>query len=145
MDYDYETYKDLSRKELIELVAHYEFLTNNLIEKVSLLQSQQVWRAESEDDDEMTSFEAKMLKILEWYIKHSASGARGKAWGDLFNNFGFKDTLAFAGWGSSKRNSIEVKGAKEIKAVFSGQAEPSVLKQAGISPKTLFTSIRWRR
>ena len=143
VDYDYEAYKDLSRKELIELVAHYEFLTNNLIEKVSLLQSQQVWRAEGEE--EMTPFEAKMLKILEWYIKHSASGARGRVWGELFNNFGFKDTLTFARWGSSKRNSIEVKGAKEIKEVFSGQAEPEVLKQAGISPKTLFTAIRWRR
>lgn len=143
MDYDYEAYKDLSRKELIELVAHYEFLTNNLVERVNLLQSQQVWSAEG--DEEMTAFEAKMFKILNWYVKNSGSAARGRVWGELFNNFGFKDTLSFARWGSSKRNPIEVKGAKEIKDFFSGQAEPEVLKQAGISPKTLFTSIRWRR
>jgi len=143
MDYDYDAYQDLSRNELIELVAHYQFLSNSLLERVHLLQSQQVWSAEGEE--ELTPFEAKMLKILEWYIKNSGSSARGKAWGDLFNNFGFRDTLAFARWGSSQRNPIQVKGAKQIKEVFSGQAEPAVLKTAGISPKTLFTSIRWRR
>jgi hypothetical protein len=143
VDYDYEAYKDLSRNELIELVAHYEYLSNTLIERLNLVQSQELWRAEGEE--EMTPFEAKMFKILSWYVKNSGSAARGRIWGELFNNFGFKDTLAFARWGSSKRNSIEVKGAKEIKEVFSGQAEPEVLKQAGISPKTLFTAIRWRR
>lgn len=134
-----DDYQDLSREELIALVNQYEMLTNQLIERM------QMQEFATEEEDELTPFQAKMLKILEFYIRNSASTSRSRAWGSLFNNFGFKNTLEFARWGSSQQNPIKVKGAKEIRDVFAGNEEPEILKQAGISPKNLFTSIRWKR
>jgi hypothetical protein len=65
--------------------------------------------------------------------------------GGLFSDFGFKSTIQFARWGSSYQSPVQVKGAKEIVEVFSGEADAEILREVGISPKSLFASIRWKK
>jgi len=135
-------YSEMSRDDLIALVVQYEALTDELITR---MMDTETFSAEGEGLPEMTSFEAKMLKILQFYIRYSASGSRSRAWGGLFSDFGFKSTIQFARWGSSFQSPVEVKGAKEIVNVFSGEADAEILREVGISPKSLFASIRWKK
>jgi hypothetical protein len=134
-------YSELSREDLIALVTHYESLTDELITR---MMDTETFSAE-DDESEMTPFEAKMMKILQFYIRYSASNSRSRAWGGLFSDFGFKSTIQFARWGSSYQSPVQVKGAKEIVEVFSGEADAEILREVGISPKSLFASIRWKK
>ncbi len=135
-----DDYSQMSREELIMLVQQYENLSNKLIERMMDSQTQDF---ASEEEKELTAFETRMLKILNFYIRYSASTSRSRVWGKIFSDFGFKQSLQFARWGSRKATPIEVKGAKEIVAVFSGK-DSEILREAGMSPKSFFASIRWK-
>ena len=107
-------YSEMSRDDLIALVVQYEALTDELITR---MMDTETFSSEGEGLPEMTSFEAKMIKILQFYIRYSASNSRSRAWGGLFSDFGFKSTV------------------NEKYSIFSGNPEPYSLSEYSMGPQ----------